>query len=695
MQFLAVSVVLLLGPVAASSEVVNPLGKVIELLDSLSAKVAAEGAAEEKSFKEFVAWCEDAAANKNYEIETATATKAKLEANIGKQSGIAEAADADISQLADAIATADRDLKDATAVRNKEAADFAANEKELLDIISALGRAISIIGREAAKNPAAFAQVNPSNFDQVINSLSMVVDAASLSSVDRQKLIAFSQSQQSASADDEDAGSPAASVYKTHSGNILDVLEDLKEKAEEQMAALRKAEMNAKHNFGMLRQSLEDQMAADNKDLNAAKATKAAAEGASASAHGDLAATTKDLADGKAALDTVNTDCRTTAEDHAASVKGRAEELAALAQAKEILASTTSGAVSQTYSFVQLSQKSNSRLQTRLDLANAEVVSKVRQLAKQQHSAALAQLASRIAAVVQYGAAMGDDPFSKVKGLISDMIARLESEAGADATEKAYCDEQIAKTEAKKQDLEGNIAKLTTKVDIAAADSAGLKDDVKELQAELSALSKQQAEMDNMRRQQHADYLQAKSDLEQGLAGVRKALGVLRDYYGAAASFEQQPAVPTTHSKAGGAGGSIIGVLEVVESDFAKNLASEETQEADGATDYDRTTQANTITRNLKEQDVKYKTQNFKGLDKEVSELSSDRETESTELSAVLEYYSKIKARCIARPETYEARRGRREAEIAGLKEALSILENETAFIQNKKRGKFLTNRAL
>jgi len=86
-------------------------------------------------------------------------------------------------------------------------------------------------------------------------------------------------------------------------------------------------------------------------------------------------------------------------------------------------------------------------------------------------------------------------------------------------------------------------------------------------------------------------------------------------------------------------------------------------------------------------QDVKYKTQEFKGLDKEISELSGDKETADTELSAVMEYYEKIKDRCIAKPETYEERTKRRTAEIEGLKQALQILEDETAFVQRKRRG--------
>merc|ERR1719331_1211215 len=89
----------------------------------------------------------------------------------------------------------------------------------------------------------------------------------------------------------------------------------------------------------------------------------------------------------------------------------------------------------------------------------------------------------------------------------------------------------------------------------------------------------------------------------------------------------------------------------------------------------------------MKSQDVKYKTKEFKGLDKSISELSAERDNTNTELSAVLDYYGKIKDRCIAKPESYEEWKARREAEINGLKEALSILENETAFMQRRKRS--------
>jgi len=238
---------------------------------------------------------------------------------------------------------------------------------------------------------------------------------------------------------------------------------------------------------------------------------------------------------------------------------------------------------------------------------------------------------------------------------------------------------------------------LTNKIDKDTARSRSLKEEVVELEAELGAIAKEQAEMDRIRQEESANFKVAQAELSQGLGGVRKALTVLRDYYGGSAamiqddkfsSFMQQPAPPQQHAKSSGAGGSIINILEVCESDFANNLAKEESQEADAADIYEKTTQENKVAKTTKEQDAKYKTQEATALDKEVAELSGDRDSSNTELSAVLEYYAKVKERCVAKPETYEERKARREAEINGLKEALSILENEVAFMQRSRKGK-------
>merc|ERR1712156_1356960 len=337
---------------------------------------------------------------------------------------------------------------------------------------SALERAISILEKEYAKNPASFAQVYSTKVQNILHSLSLVADAAAFSVVDRQRLLVLAQTDQG----EEMMGAPAATVYKSQSGGIIDVLEDMKEKAESQLAELRKAEESSQHNYALLKQSLEAQIAADKKDMKAEKAGKAEAEEAKAEATGDLEVTTKELANAEETLATARSTCMKVGADHEMTVNARAEELKVIAEAKKILVETTSGAVEQTYSLLQMA--AHSRLHTDADLAQAEVVTLVKRLAHRHHSAALAQLASRVAAEFRYGASNGDDPFVKVKGLIEDMIAKLQAEAEAEATEKAYCDEQLAKTQAKKEELDDDIEKLTVKIDQASSKSARLKEEV-------------------------------------------------------------------------------------------------------------------------------------------------------------------------------------------------------------------------
>merc|ERR1719486_520619 len=146
--------------------------------------------------------------------------------------------------------------------------------------------------------------------------------------------------------------------------------------------------------------------------MNEEKTAKEGAEEEKATAEGDLASTEKALKESEEALATANSDCMTTAADHEATVAARNEELKVIATAEKILKESTGGAEGQTYSFLQVAASS------RAQLANSEVLTMVKKLAHDHHSAALAQLASRIAVVARYGGKSGGDPFEKVKGLI-------------------------------------------------------------------------------------------------------------------------------------------------------------------------------------------------------------------------------------------------------------------------------------
>ena len=136
----------------------NPLAKVLDLMDELRAKIIAEGEAEEKAYQEYLNWCQNAVQEAGMAIETATKEKGELEAKITELTAEIDEAGTKTEDLAAAIASNEADLKSATAIREKEYADFVKGEKELMEVLSALERAISILEKEYAKNPASFAQ---------------------------------------------------------------------------------------------------------------------------------------------------------------------------------------------------------------------------------------------------------------------------------------------------------------------------------------------------------------------------------------------------------------------------------------------------------------------------------------------------------------------------------------------------------
>jgi len=647
----------------------SPIAKIIQMISDLQAKILAEGAESQKVYEEFAEFCEHRSKDLQYEIKTGTDEKAELEATIAKEDAKAGALDEKIDELAGAIATDEGDLKKATEIREKEFADFSAEEKELMEVIDMIKRAIGILEREMAKHGAAMVQLK--NSGDVIQALSVLVHASALNAQDGAKLTALIQN--SRQADDEaDAGAPEAATYEGHSSGIIETLENLLEEAEGQLSEARKKETSSKNNYEMLKQSLEDDIGNANKDLDAAKKSLAASGETKATAQGDLTVTSKALAADIATLSDLHKDCLTKAQDFEAETKSRSEELKALAEAKKILKETTAGAEAQTYG---LNQESFLQLTSRAGLAQFEAVRMVRDLARKENSRALTQLASRLEMTVRTSSAQGADPFAKVKGLISDMIASLEEAADADATEKAYCDKELGETRAKKEDKTAEIEKLTTKIDQMSTRSAKLREEVAGLQKALADLASSQAEMDKLREVEGEAYKKNRAELEQGLDGVKLALKVLSDYYDSDAS----------HNAAEGAGSSIIGLLEVAESDLEKELAEVIATEEMAAATHEKETKENEIDKVTKQQDVKYKTKEADELDAGVAEATADKTGVQAELDPVLKYLKTLEDRCIAKAETYEEKKAKRETEVAGLKEALQILEGQS-FLQRKVR---------
>merc|ERR1719407_467435 len=634
--------------------------------------------------------CHDESMDLQFQIETGKKDVERAKATIADEEAKIGAAEAKIEELSTTIATGEKDLASATEIREKENADFQKLEKELMEAVSMLERAYGIIEREMAKT--GFIQ-GKTSMDKVMNALDAVIMSAGVNAADKTKVQALLQSTQG----DEDvdlqpAGAPDPAAYKSKSGGILSVLEDMLEKAKAELATAQKAEMNAAFDFKMLKQKIEDVVAFGEKQLAETKKAKAAAEEAKATAEGELETAAKNLADDETHLKDLQQECMTASEEDTESKKSRAEELEALATAKKILEEKTGAAADRAYSFLQIGTVSKAGSKTKVKEVKQHVLDLLQSLAKKNDDKQLSLLAQRI----QSAAMLGEDPFAKIKGLISEMIEKLEAEAAKEAAHKAFCDKEMSETKAKKEDKETELDDLSTKIDKATSKIAKLKEEVATLETELGEIAAAQKKATELRMEQKEAWAAAKADYEEGLEGVGMALQVLRDYYaekdeafiqGNKDAFLQgkMGLGENKHSKATGASTGIIGMLEVVESDFSKLLSEGNAAEAMAVEEYEKLTQDNEIATTEKETAVKYKTKDSKETEAMLAGLKEDKEVASKEYSAIMDYWEQLQPMCIAKPEPYAERKKRREAEIAGLKEALTILEEEAgspAFLQ-------------
>merc|ERR1719316_420550 len=188
---------------------VSPIEKVLSMLSNLEAKIIREGQTAQKTYDEFAEWCEDRSRNVGFEIKDGKAEVAEQKATIESSTAEISSLQAKIEEVADALTVDESDLTAAQKIRDTEKADFKATEKDLLETIDILERAILILEKEMKKGGAAMLQVQKAG-NNMVQALSALVDASLINSQDAQKLTALMQGQ--ASEDDEDTGAPAAAV---------------------------------------------------------------------------------------------------------------------------------------------------------------------------------------------------------------------------------------------------------------------------------------------------------------------------------------------------------------------------------------------------------------------------------------------------------------------------------------------------
>merc|ERR550519_2945869 len=446
-------------------------------------------------------------------MESLSAAIQKYDAEVERLTGEIAAHDADIS-------TWQGDSKAAQNVRTMEQNDYVATHKDYSESIDALERAIAVLKKQ--------------NFDRTQKAVLLQLKQHDIIPTSAKKVIdAFLQGEDDPLA----VRAPEANAYEFQSGGVIEMLEKLHNKFEDERYTLEKEEANSKHAHSMLQQDLAAQISTATDTMNSKKEEKANNQQSAGEARGDLADTTTTRDDDQAYLTDLVSTCRMKSDDFQQRQKLRAEEIEAVAKAIEILsASNVSGAATkylptfmQKISLMQLDTRSESPAR---DRAIAFLTSRAEKI----HSHVLSTLAIRAQ----------EDPFSKVKKLISDLIVRLQEEANQEAEHKGWCDTELATNEMTRKKKTQDVENLHADIDELDASVAKLKKDVADLTQQVADLDAAMKKATEIRTKEHEVNTQTIKDSQEAQVAVSQALQVLKDFYakaGQATSFAQQQPV--------------------------------------------------------------------------------------------------------------------------------------------------------
>jgi len=644
--------------------------KVIQLMQDMLAKGKAAKMDEEVKFAAYKQFCEGTSEEKKTNIADAASEIEDLQASIQKAESDAAVLAEDIAGLDEDIAGWTEDIKEGTALREKQKADYETTLRDYEESLDALDRAIVVLKKQSGDTP------------QAMMLLQRVVATRKVPASARRTIEAFLslQSRQ----DPLSVTAPQAAGYEFQSGGVVEMLENLRDKFQKEKNDLEKDEMGAEHAFNLMQMELKDSISAA-ESMRATKAKmKAGKEADAATDKGSLADTMASKAEDEKYLADLVAQCEQKSNDFASRQQLRAEELEAIMKAIEIISSPDVAgnagkhgvALAQSFA-LRASHKSKGRV-------SPGVVSYIQSRADALQSRGLRMLAMQVAETEREMA----DPFKKVKKMIDSMITKLLEEANEESDKKGWCDKEMAVNGQTREDKTEEVNTLTAEMDKLKADIMKLGQQIADLSTAITEIDSAMAEATDIRLAEKEKNKNTIEDAKDAQTAVGQAITVLKDFYAKAATAtalvqgKQTPEeeAPETfdepYTGMGGASGGVVGLLEVIESDFNKLEAETAAAEDEAAKEYDRFMAESKKDKAVKTADMDYKKKTKTQKESDLSDTEGDLKGTEKELQSALFYYEKIKPQCVDAGVSYEERVAKREAEIESLKTALKILSD-------------------
>merc|ERR1719487_2117898 len=628
-------------------------------------------------YDKFMCYCDGNTGEMAKSVEEAaqriTELKAKLESSIAEKDQL----DQELIAHKQDREAANQDLAKATAIREKEHAEYLELTSESKENLDAMTSAIAALEKGMG---GGFLQSKTSLMDRLHKILN---SAQCLDTYQRSTVTSFLAGTQNPFGD-----------YHSQSGEIVGILKTMKD------------EMDASLNGAV---SDEEKAAAGYAELAAAKKEEISAAGAAiesktqrsgtlavtiTTTKGDIKDTTNEMTDTEAFLANLKVECAEKKKEWSVRCQIRAEEVAAISEAIKVLndddaldlfkktLSLNQGPAGSQLWFIQQHEAQHNRAQQALQQLQS---SKVDQKNLQVQFPENALNAKSV-------------DFSKVIKMVEEMETVLKEEQASDDSQKSFCNKDIASSEQEQKDTEEEIASSAALIEECKEASAATADEIALLQKEIKELDLAVAEATEQRKEEHGEYIQFMEENNAAVQLLEKAKNKLSKFYRptqykaettaapivlSQLSFvqlshkEAPPPPPETwgaYKKKDGKSNGAMALLNRLSKDLQDGIADAEHDEKTSQKDYETLMSDSQTSRAQKAESITEKEASKADLDLKVENASEKKTSLEQDLLNIKDYLSKLHAQCDFLTENYDMRKTARETELESLANAKAVL---------------------
>merc|ERR1719327_2182348 len=596
-----------------------------------------EAEEDEEIYDQLACWCETNDKEKTKSIGDAESKIEQLTTAIEDLTAGSARLNTEIKNLEKEVAENQEALDQATEIRQKELAEFNAEEKDLLGSISALKSAVTVLSKH---NSASLLQIGSVSAITSGVQAAMEMHADLLKGVlthkQRRAVTAFLQSPQ----DYFDAEPTFKQSYAPQSGEIFGILKQMKETFETNLADTQKDEQNNQKAYEDLKAAKEEEIKAGQDQIDKKTQELASTDEKLAESKEDLEDTKKSLAADVEFLAMLKEKCSGTDAEWEERQKTRQLEMEACSKALAVLSSDDAHDLfTKTFNpaFVQVESSSRSARRNQAASVLAAVAKKV-------NNPRLSALAAKVRL----------DAFTKVKKAIDDMVSQLLKEKEDEIKHKDFCVEefntnqlQTEKKDREKEDLIAKIEDLELTIKTLTSEIDTLKSEVAEMQVQMKRAGED-------REKENKDFQQTVADQRASQKLLTAALNILKGFYAKkakAALMQQEPAGPPPppgfgEYKKNAAAPGVMSQIQQIINDAKAMEAEAIKDEEDAQKSYEDFVVETNNSIDAKSRDIVNKSEEKAKREAELVEAQKDKDQVMLELEQLANYNAQLHQSC-------------------------------------------------